>query len=76
MTWLRVSLRSRSRVFFDAVASLPQAANGRPDSPYDLPAGGKRLVQRAQGYRHTFVSGKRTVRDDDHTGELPDKLLR
>ena len=43
---------------------------------YDLPAGGKRLVQRAQGYRHTFVSEKETVRDDEHTGELPGKLLR
>jgi N-acyl-D-amino-acid deacylase len=48
----------------------------RPEVVYDLPAGGKRLVQRAQGYRHIFVSGKETVRDDEHTGELPGKLLR
>jgi len=47
-----------------------------PEVVYDLPAGGKRLVQRAQGYRHIFVSGKETVRDDEHTGELPGKLLR
>lgn len=43
---------------------------------YDLPAGGKRLIQRAQGYRHTFVAGTETLRDDEHTGALPGKLLR
>jgi N-acyl-D-aspartate/D-glutamate deacylase len=43
---------------------------------YDLPAGGKRLIQRADGYRHTFVAGTETLRDDEHTGALPGKLLR
>jgi N-acyl-D-aspartate/D-glutamate deacylase len=43
---------------------------------YDLPAGGKRLIQRAQGYRHTFVAGTETLQDDEHTGALPGKLLR
>ena len=43
---------------------------------YDLPAGGKRLIQRAQGYRHTFVGGTETLRDDEHTGALPGRLLR
>ena len=43
---------------------------------YDLPAGGKRLIQRAQGYRHTFVAGTETLRDDEHTGALPGRLLR
>lgn len=43
---------------------------------YDLPAGGKRLMQRAQGYRHTFVAGVETVCDDEHTGALPGHLLR
>jgi N-acyl-D-amino-acid deacylase len=47
-----------------------------PHGTYDLPAGGKRLVQRAQAYPHTFVSGKETVRDDEYTGELPGMLLR
>jgi N-acyl-D-aspartate/D-glutamate deacylase len=46
------------------------------DVVYDLPAGGKRLMQRARGYRHTFVSGQETVRDDERTGALPGKLLR
>ena len=48
----------------------------KPQVVYDLPAGGRRLVQRAQGYRHTFVSGVETVRDDEHTGALPGKLMR
>ena len=43
---------------------------------YDLPAGGRRLMQRADGYRHTFVAGVETLRDDEHTGSLPGKLLR
>jgi len=43
---------------------------------HDLPAGGRRLVQQAQGYRHTFVSGVETVRNDDFTGELPGTLIR
>ena len=48
----------------------------KPHVVYDLPAGGKRLMQRADGYRHTFVAGCETVRDGEHTGELPGKLLR
>ncbi len=43
---------------------------------YDLPAGGRRLMQRANGYRHTFVAGVETLRDDQHTGALPGRLLR
>jgi N-acyl-D-aspartate/D-glutamate deacylase len=48
----------------------------KPQVVYDLPAGGRRLVQRAEGYRHTFVAGIETVRDDQHTGALPGRLLR
>ncbi|MFO1320792.1 MAG: amidohydrolase family protein [Burkholderiales bacterium] len=48
----------------------------RPRIEYDLPAGGKRFTQRAQGYRHTFVAGIETVRDDQATGALPGRLIR
>jgi len=48
----------------------------KPEVVYDLPANGKRLVQRARGYRHTFVAGREMLRDDEHTGELAGKLLR
>ncbi|MEI9987166.1 MAG: hypothetical protein WDN69_30870 [Aliidongia sp.] len=38
---------------------------------FDLPAGGKRLLQKARGYRHTIVSGIETYRDGEATGALP-----
>ncbi|HEX2890403.1 N-acyl-D-amino-acid deacylase family protein [Vineibacter terrae] len=47
-----------------------------PQVVYDLPAGGKRLVQKAEGYRHIFVSGVETLQADRHTGELPGRLVR
>ena len=43
---------------------------------FDLPAQGRRLVQRAQGYRATFVAGEQTVADDEFTGALPGRLVR
>jgi N-acyl-D-aspartate/D-glutamate deacylase len=49
---------------------------GRPRVVHDLPAGGKRLIQRARGYSHTFVSGVEILRDDELTGELPGQLVR
>ena len=48
----------------------------KPEVVYDLPAGGKRLLQRARGYRHTFVAGTEIVCADEHTGALPGRLLR
>ncbi len=48
----------------------------RPEVVYDLPAGGRRLIQRAAGYRHTFVSGVETVQNDELTGERPGRLVR
>ena len=47
-----------------------------PEVVYDLPAGGRRLIQKAQGYRHIFVSGIETIRDDMPTGRLPGRLVR
>jgi N-acyl-D-aspartate/D-glutamate deacylase len=48
----------------------------RPEMHYDLPAGGKRLLQRANGYRHTFVAGAETYRDGVATEALPGRLVR
>ena len=42
----------------------------------DLPAGGKRLMQDADGYLHTFVSGVETYTAGAPTGELPGRLVR
>ena len=47
-----------------------------PEMAYDLPAGGKRLIQRAQGYVATVKSGVVVREKDVATGELPGTLLR
>ena len=47
-----------------------------PEMAYDLPAGGRRLLQRADGYRATLVRGAVTMQDGEPTGELPGRLLR
>ena len=51
-------------------------AAGRPVMADDLPAGGKRLLQRARGYRATLVSGRPVILDDQLTGERPGALAR
>jgi N-acyl-D-aspartate/D-glutamate deacylase len=48
----------------------------RPEIVFDLPAGGRRLLQRADGYRHTIVAGQETYRDGSPTGALPGRLIR
>ncbi|HEY8615139.1 N-acyl-D-amino-acid deacylase family protein [Phenylobacterium sp.] len=47
-----------------------------PEVAYDLPAGGRRLIQRADGYTATIVAGEVTYRDGQPTGALPGRLLR
>lgn len=47
-----------------------------PRMAFDLPAGGRRLVQKARGYQATFVGGVQTVDNDEFTGELPGQLIR
>jgi len=47
-----------------------------PEVAYDLPAGGRRLLQRAKGYLATVVAGEVTYRDGEATGALPGRLLR
>jgi N-acyl-D-aspartate/D-glutamate deacylase len=48
----------------------------RPVMTYDLPAGGKRFLQTATGYRHTFVAGVETLCNDQLTGATPGRLVR
>jgi N-acyl-D-aspartate/D-glutamate deacylase len=48
----------------------------RPEAVYDLPAGGKRLVQRVDGYRHIVKRGTPIFADGEHTGALPGRLVR
>ncbi len=47
-----------------------------PRLVHDLPAGGRRLLQEAVGYRHTIVSGQETRRDGIDTGARPGRLVR
>jgi N-acyl-D-aspartate/D-glutamate deacylase len=47
-----------------------------PEVTYDLPTGGRRLVQRAEGYAATIVSGAIVYRDGKPTGALPGRLVR
>jgi N-acyl-D-aspartate/D-glutamate deacylase len=47
-----------------------------PEVAHDLPAGGRRLIQRAEGYVATLVAGEITYRDGEPTDALPGRLLR
>jgi N-acyl-D-aspartate/D-glutamate deacylase len=48
----------------------------RPYIVHDLPASGRRLMQTAEGYVATVVSGAVTYRGGEPTGALPGKLVR
>ena len=47
-----------------------------PTIEHDLPAGGRRLVQRASGYDVTVVSGRVAFRDGEPTGVCAGRLVR
>ncbi|MDC0141511.1 amidohydrolase family protein [Gammaproteobacteria bacterium] len=47
-----------------------------PEIINDLPAGGRRLVQKASGYDYTIVSGEIAFIKGEATGELNGKLIR
>jgi N-acyl-D-aspartate/D-glutamate deacylase len=49
---------------------------GMPVAVSDLPAGGKRLKQKATGMAATVVAGKVLLRHGEHTGAYPGRLLR
>ena len=58
------------------VIDFERLAVRRPEVRYDLPAGGRRLMQRADGYRHTIVGGVETYADGEATGAFPGRLVR
>jgi N-acyl-D-amino-acid deacylase len=49
---------------------------GQPHGASDLPSGAKRLTQKATGIKATVVNGEVLMRDGEHTGALPGRLLR
>jgi N-acyl-D-aspartate/D-glutamate deacylase len=58
------------------VIDLAVVRLGVPEVVADLPAGGRRLTQFADGYRATIVAGRVTYRDGVATGALPGRLVR
>jgi N-acyl-D-aspartate/D-glutamate deacylase len=59
-------------VVFDPDTVAPRM----PEVVTDLPAGAKRLRQKADGMKATIVNGQVLLRDNEPTGNLPGKLLR
>ena len=55
---------------FDALKILP------PEMVFDLPAEGRRMIQRAEGYRATIVAGEVTFENGEATGAAPGRLIR
>ena len=55
---------------FDALKILP------PEMVFDLPAEGRRMIQRAEGYRATIVAGEVTFENGVATGAAPGRLIR
>ncbi|WP_420565312.1 N-acyl-D-amino-acid deacylase family protein [Thalassobaculum sp.] len=47
-----------------------------PYVTFDLPAGGKRLLQKSKGYAATIAAGEVTYRDGAPTGALPGRVVR
>ena len=47
-----------------------------PEMVFDLPADGRRMIQRAEGYRATIVNGAVTFENGEATGEMPGRLVR
>lgn len=48
----------------------------KPELVHDMPAGGRRFVQRVQGYEATFVAGEQIFERGEHTGAMPGRLVR
>jgi N-acyl-D-amino-acid deacylase len=59
-----------------AVFDPQRISPGLPTSAVDLPGGAKRLKQKATGMLALVVNGTVLMRNNDHTGELPGRLLR
>jgi N-acyl-D-aspartate/D-glutamate deacylase len=58
------------------VIDFERLAARRPEIRHDLPAGGKRLVQTAEGYVATVAKGDVTYENGEATGPLPGRLVR
>jgi N-acyl-D-amino-acid deacylase len=48
----------------------------KPELVHDMPANGRRFIQRVDGYKATIVAGTPIFEAGEHTGALPGKLVR
>jgi N-acyl-D-amino-acid deacylase len=48
----------------------------KPELVHDMPAKGRRFVQKVDGYEATFVAGTQIFERGEHTGALPGRLVR
>ena len=68
---LQVGKRADLNVF-----DLDRLGLGRLEVHHDLPAGGSRILQSAEGYLNTFVAGVKTRENDQDTGARPGRVIR
>jgi N-acyl-D-amino-acid deacylase len=67
----------RTGNFADVIIFDPdKIAPKLPELAHDLPAGARRLKQKSDGLLATVVNGKVLLRNNEHTGAVPGKLLR
>jgi N-acyl-D-amino-acid deacylase len=48
----------------------------KPELVHDMPAGGRRFVQKVEGYETTIVAGTPIFERGEHTGATPGRLIR
>jgi N-acyl-D-amino-acid deacylase len=58
------------------VIDLDRLNPGMPQTARDLPAGALRLIMKPEGITATIVAGQIVLRDGEHSGRLPGRLLR
>ena len=58
------------------VIDYDRLALGYPQVAYDLPSGGRRLIQKSNGFEATIVSGVPVYRNGESTGQYPGRLVR
>ncbi|MEY4372023.1 MAG: hypothetical protein RL219_792, partial [Actinomycetota bacterium] len=58
------------------VIDMQALAAHPPSIVHDLPAGGRRLMQTASGYRYTVKTGTVTFENGTHTGDFPGRFVR
>jgi N-acyl-D-aspartate/D-glutamate deacylase len=58
------------------VIDLPRLRMQKPELIHDMPANGRRFVQRVEGYEATLVAGVPIFEHGEHTGAMPGRLVR